>query len=145
MPGDKAVASEAAEMSPRHRIGGGMTDGETSMRRQVTAYMPEQEAQNFHTYARVAGIDASSLLVLLLLRAGRVGLSEQRIQEISRRTTSGPGKITAHFVSNDVYERASGVLRDGSGGLNPSGFCRVLVRLELEERWLAGEVGLDSR
>ena len=112
---------------------------------QITTYVPVDEEAEFRVYARSLGIDASSLLVILTLRAGRVGPSEQEIEETARRAPSGPAKITAHFADEAVYAKAGKVIENAPGGLSQSRFCGVLIRLELERRWLSGELGVDSR
>lgn len=112
---------------------------------QVSTYISTDEKRQFRDYARSMGIDGSSLLVLLMLRAGRVGPSQQQVEEAARRATTGADKITAHFADEDVYAKVVSVLENVPGGLNPSRLCGVLIRLELEERWLAREVGIDSR
>lgn len=118
--------------------------GVGSLRRQITGYIPCEDHAEFHAYARSLGLDGSKLLVLLLLRASRVGPSERTIQEAIERAAGGPAKITAHFVTEDVYARAASVVENGPYHSGASRVFSALIRLELDERWLGAELGVDS-
>lgn len=112
---------------------------------QITTRLPHDEELLFRDHARQMGLDASSLIVLIMLRAGRVGPNDLQIRKVATRAVSGPGKITAHISDPEVYQKVAEVMDNAPSGLSPSRLRRVLIALELEENWLGGEVGVDSR
>ena len=106
-------------------------------RRQIRAYVTSQERDLFKNYAQSVGLDQSSLLVLLMLRAGQFGLPEwERVGDASRRVVSGKAKITAHLKESAVYVKVASLSEKCPSGLSQVQICGALVRLELEERWM---------
>lgn len=108
-----------------------------SKRRQIRAYVAADEHALFKEYARSIGLDQSSLLILLILRAGRFGPSDwERLLDASGRVVTGKAKVTAHVKEADVYAKVVSVPDMCPYGLSLGRICAALVRLELEERWL---------
>lgn len=106
--------------------------------------MAQDLERDFRARARRMGLDASSLLVLIMLRSARIAPSAQQIARVADRIASGPEKITAHIAEEEVYERVSRAMDEAPGDLTPSQFRRALMALELEEGWLGRQLGVDS-
>lgn len=111
-------------------------------RHQIRTYVTESERDTFAEYARSIGLDQSSLLVLLMLRAVRFGHSDwTRLREAAGRVVIGKAKITAHVTEPSVYSKVASLVVICPDDLSQARICGALVRLELEEKWLGTIVG----
>jgi hypothetical protein len=101
---------------------------------QVTGYVSPLEREVFEAYATSFDLDVGTLMLLLIVRElqlARLALLRERFDtpEMPERT-----KVTAHAKSAAVKAGIIETARRAS--LSTSRVCAVLLRAELEERWL---------
>jgi len=102
--------------------------------RQITGYLPRQEAEAFQVYAASLGIDKSALANLLILRELKRGRLPSLAKFLHDEPRSECVKITAHVA--DERTKSSFKAAAGRQGLKPGAAAAILFRAEISERWL---------
>ncbi len=102
---------------------------------QIGIRLAAQSKNAFEEYASSCGLDASTLVKLLILREYRLKrFAEPSLTSRGGKAAKALPKITAHMASRaevekfDRHARANGLTRNGAGVW--------LIATEMEERWL---------
>lgn len=100
------------------------------------------ERVEFEAYAAKFGLDAASLLALLLARELRIERLADLLHNDVPSKASRDSKVTVH--GRDTALRNGIVARAEKCGTSLSNACAVLMRAEMHERWLERSIRLDS-
>lgn len=100
----------------------------------MSAHICAAERAEFEAYAIMFGLDAASLLALLLARELRVERLAVLLDSDVPSKASRDSKVTVHGRNTEL--RTGVVARAEACGTSLSNACAVLMRAEMRERWL---------